>query len=425
MRRDVAVIGTRVGETHGRHLADLSFHTETDGGHVAEFTALQTSHAGAGEIHRSFGFRVAEEVVPSHVALQSNLGCPHGERNGTANAKGRHLDILIFSGGREGHRADLFVEAVGFSMDPAQTEVRLDAVGVRVETGVGGFSKDLRDVRVAREGVHAKLGTNLQSAGGISRLMAVDETVGGVDHITEVRDAISTEVDVVAFNLVVARLVVGRTGTKEETELRGGADVNFSTEEAGVEVAVHVGLAVVKRRPAADTRRPEASRAVGHFDLAAFTDARGLILDGAGERHAVHDARIARIEDEVVAQRVVGLGNVTLRSTNESVVERTARSAFKRAGNGLTVGVLSVGGEALRFVAGERTGEGVAVDLNIAREERVISLFNNVLVTFKASTSLDPTVKTAPSASVKPPVVTSCPAVTRNLPPFSTETSTV
>ena len=151
-------------------------------------------------------------------------------------------------------------------MDPAQAEVRLDAVGIRVETRVGSFSKDLLDVRVAREGIHAELGANLQSAGGVSRLMAVDEAVGGVDDVTEVRDAIGTEVDVIAFNLVV-----GRTGTKEETELRGGADVDFSTEEAGVEVAVHVGLAVVKRRPAADTRRPEASRAVGHFDLAAFT----------------------------------------------------------------------------------------------------------------------------------------------------------
>ena len=154
------------------------------------------------------------------------------DRDGTANAKRRDLNVLIFGGGREGHRADLFVEAVGFSMDPAQAEVRLDAVGARVETRVSSFSKDLSDVRVAREGIHAKLGANLQSAGGISRLMAVDEAVGGVDDVTEVRDAIRAEVDVVAFNLVVARLVVGRTGTKEETELRGGADVDFSTEEA-------------------------------------------------------------------------------------------------------------------------------------------------------------------------------------------------
>lgn len=86
MRRDVAVIGTGVGKTHGRHLADLSFNTETDGGHVAEFAALQVSHAGAGEGHRSFGFRVAEEVVPSYVTLERNLGFAHRERDGTANA---------------------------------------------------------------------------------------------------------------------------------------------------------------------------------------------------------------------------------------------------------------------------------------------------------------------------------------------------
>lgn len=199
--------------------------------------------------------------------------------------------------------------------------------------------------------------------------MAVDEAVGGVDHIAEVRDAISTEVDVVAFNLVVARLVVGRTGTKEETELRGGADVNFSTEEAGVEIAVHVGLAVIKRRPADDTRRPEASRAVGHFDLAAFTDARGLILDGAGERHAVHNARIARIEDEVVAQRVVGLGNVTLRSANQSIKESTGTRAFNSAGNSIPIGIGSISCEVDVFIARDAGRQLVVLDLKLRIEE--------------------------------------------------------
>ena len=278
---------------------------------------------GFREIHHGLRPVIPEEVVPGDISLERHLRGRERKRDRPPDTECRDFEILILGRGGEGHPAHLLAEAVTRRMDPAEAGVRFNAVLLGVKALIRAFREHLRDIGVARERVHPEARSDLQRPVSVRGLMRVDDAIGGRRGVPEIRHTVSADVDIVTLPLATSRLVVRCASAEEETEFRARGHIDFRSDEAGIEVAIHVGKPVVEARRAPDSGRPEACRAVRHFRLASFTDPGRLILHRAGECHPVNDAGVPGVKEEVITKRPVGVLHIGFRRADLGVEKGT------------------------------------------------------------------------------------------------------